>query len=111
MEKRTKEEWLNLVKQWKNSGKRMTEWCREHQIPKTSFCYHLPKEKKSNTQTPLTSQSFIELTNPPSQPYQAKASTETGVTIEYQKARIHLTKDFDSAVLTKCLKALKEVIC
>lgn len=111
MEKRTKEEWLNLVGQWKNSGKRMTEWCREHQIPKTSFRYWLPKKKKSNAQTLLTSQSFIELTHTHSKPSHPKASIETGVTIEYQKAHIHLTKDFDSAVLTKCLRALKEAVC
>jgi transposase-like protein len=39
MIKRTRDEWKEIVKQWKASGKTMAAWCHEHEIPKSTFIY------------------------------------------------------------------------
>ena len=38
MIRRTREERDALVSQWRASGKKMVDWCREQQIPITTFC-------------------------------------------------------------------------
>ena len=63
MQKRTREERLDLVAQWRNSGKSRAVWCREHQIPKNTRTYWIQGNKAVNPHLPLTKESFVELKN------------------------------------------------
>jgi transposase-like protein len=99
MLKRSREEKVALVKQWKESGKTMAAWCHEHLIPKTTlFSWVYPKRKKNHESPSLTHSDFIEL--------QKNEVVKTGVTIESQGIKIHLEKGFDSSTLEQCLKIL-----
>lgn len=76
-------------------------WCREHKIDYKAFLYW-KKRLESNSPTTLDRSSFTEL---------SEVSATAGITIEYRSVHIRLEKNFDSAVLVKCLQAIKEAVC
>jgi len=103
MTKRTKEEWLSMIEQWRSSGKTIMEWCREHQIPKNSFLYWMPKKQKVIEPVTLAKQSFVELKH--------DLPIEVPIEVRFQEFNILLSKNFDRDTLIKCLKALRESRC
>ena len=96
-------DWAEKVRLHKESDPdtSIASWCREQQIDYKAFLYWKKQFKLNQTST-LNRSSFTEL---------SEAPITTGITIEYQKVQIHLAKDFDSVVLVKCLRAVKEAIC
>ena len=103
MTKRTKEEWLSMIEQWRSSGKTIMEWCREHQIPKNSFLYWVHRKKKVTNPVTLAKESFVELKH--------DLPIETPIEVKFQECNIILFKNFDTDTFIKCLKALRESRC
>ena len=95
-------EWAEKVRLQKESDPiSIAGWCREHKIDYKAFLYW--KKRFESEHVPVLSRcSFTEL---------SEAPAITGITIEYQNVHIHLAKDFDPAILIKCLRAVKEAIC
>jgi transposase-like protein len=93
-----KREWEERVLQQKESGLSILSWCREHNVNYDSMLYWRRCFGFSSPRT-ITRSSFKELPVSPD---------TTGITIEYQRIKIHLSKDCDPATLTHCLRALKE---
>jgi hypothetical protein len=94
-------EWAEKVRLQKESDPSISiaGWCREHRIDYKAFLYW----RKRLEQVPVFSRcSFTEL---------SEAPVTTEITIEYQNVHIRLAKDFDPAILIKCLRAIKEAIC
>jgi transposase-like protein len=87
-------EWEEKVRAQEESGKNMTQWCREQQIHYSTFSYW--KKQFRPTVKTLSRSSFTELSD----------GTSTGITIHCQRIQIHLTKDFDLVTLTRCLRLL-----
>jgi hypothetical protein len=92
-----KAEWIEKIRQQKESGKQVIQWCKENQIHPRMFYYwrarFFPKI--------IDRSCFTELKN----------CKGTGVTLEYQGIRICLDKHFDLATLKDCLTALSEIKC
>lgn len=103
MQKRTREEWLDLVAQWRNSGKSRAAWCREHQIPKNTLTYWIQGNKAVNSHLPLTKKSFVELKN--------SKDSETQIELKFQEFKIILSKNFDADTLLKCVMVLRKSKC
>ena len=94
MIKRTHKERESLVKDWKESGKQMTAWCSEHQIPITTFYSWVYGRKESKKNKVIARDNFTELRN--------EVSIEK-VLIEWRGCKIHLDPRTASIVLEKCL--------
>ena len=94
-----KEQWQELLEQWRSSGKPITVWCREQNISVHNFYYWrdklLPSLKKSNP----SPKQFIELHDKP--------SGVSGISLEVSYVKVHLAKDFDPACLVNCLQTLR----
>jgi hypothetical protein len=92
--KEKKLDWATKIREQKESGLSINEWCRKNQTTKGSFHYwknHLQLETK------LTRSCFTEL----------PVDQGTGISIEYQGIRILIDKFFDPATLRNCLSALR----
>jgi hypothetical protein len=94
-------EWKEKIRLQKESGLSAFKWCREQNIKYKTLLYWR-RQLGFAANTTIERSSFTEL---------ADASDRTGITIEYQQVRIYLTKNFDPAVLTKCLRTLKAGKC
>ena len=92
-------EWAEKIRQQKESDLSVSRWCRERQISYSAFLYW---KDRLSPKPPIHRASFTELPEVPA---------TAGITIECQKIQIHLTRDFDPILLTKCLRALKEATC
>lgn len=88
-----RKDWADVVKRYKNSGKRCLAFCREENIAPGSLRYHLDKDK-SVEQTPR----FIEI--PPKQ---------QGLFLEWKGLKIHLEHDFEEVTLLRFLQTLAKV--
>ena len=96
-----KHEWKERIRLQKESGQTALSWCHQLQVNYNLFLYWRRRFGLAPTRT-LTRSSYLELPD---------SSNSPGITIEYQQIQIHLAKDFDPAVLMKCLRALKAERC
>ena len=101
MIKRTRDEWIILVEKWKNSGKTMTAWCREYQIPKNTFIYWI-KGGAAKKDIGIARDNFIELKG---------EEPKTCVLIEWRGCKIHLNRDISPLILEKCLQVIGKRQC
>jgi transposase-like protein len=92
-----KREWGERVRLQNESGQSVLRWCREHQINYNSMLYWRSQFGLTPTRA-VERSSFKEL---------PAATESTGITIEYQKVQIHLSKNLDPTILMKYLRALK----
>ena len=97
LSKEKAEEWKELIRQQKSSGKGVYQWCKEKQIQPRNFYYWRAKFFPKI----LNKSSFTELTD----------HIKPGITIEYRKVRISLEKNFDLTTLKQCLNAIREIKC
>jgi len=97
-----RQEWKRLVEQWEKNDRNIsiTRWCSEQKINYNTFLYWRERFG-SNPVKQIDRSSFKELPNP---------ITAPGITLEYNRIRIQLERDFDVTTLTKCLRVLKEVV-
>ena len=91
-------EWVENIRQQRNSGLNATSWCRKHQIAHSTFVYW----KDCLSKAPMHRSFFMKPLD---------ASTKTRVSIEYRGARIYLDESFDLATLKNCLSALRDIPC
>ena len=87
-----------LVEDWESSGESLSRWCRNKNIPRSTFTLWEKKFLKKNTpsQSP-----FIEL--PPEE--------KTNLHLECKGIKILLEKNFDEDMLIQCLKLLRRISC
>lgn len=97
--------WKEKVLEWQASGKKSQDWCSENNIPHTTFCGWRERLKKSDHDkaSSKAKTGFIELKN--------KAKDSSGIFLEYAGVKIHLSQDFDAALLKKCLSILRGSAC
>jgi hypothetical protein len=104
MIKRTRNEWKALVEQWKASGKTMTAWCRECQIPKNTFIYWAKGSPKrvSKKSAEIARNDFTELKG---------GEPKAEVLIEWRGCKIHIDGEAASIILGKCLHIIGRHSC
>ena len=90
-------EWEERIEKQSKSGLSIEKWCRENQLKAHVFHYwkmklfsNLPKRNN-----------FVEL----------KEEVNKEIVLEYKEFRIRLEGNFDSAVLEKCLMAIRGCRC
>lgn len=89
--------WEVCVSTWKASGKSARQWCKERNIPQSTFNYWQDKffPKK------LDPTAFVEI----------PSEQSTGIEIRCLGFEIHVGKEFDQTTLTRCLKAIRSCSC
>ena len=93
-------DWRKQFEIWRTSGKNVSAWAKEHNIPKTtvySWKRTVTSEKKIQRE-----EKFVELQD------EVPASS---LILECAGCKIHLTGDFDAALLKKCLVVLRGIGC
>jgi hypothetical protein len=98
------QKWVTRITQWQQSGKSTKAWCQEKQVVYTTFLgwrgrLQLNPSPLIQSTTPSSSQ-FIELKERPS------INISSGVSVECSGVLIHLSVEFNSSTLKKCLDAL-----
>ena len=97
-----RKEWSEKVEQWRRSAKSAQAWCRENQVVYTTFIAWRKRLKLDSEDLMSYAQSpFIEL----------KDKDNSGVCLECAGVKIHLSNDFDAALLKKCLSILQGASC
>lgn len=87
-----KKNWQSKVEDYKQSGKSIAHWCREQNIPPSSFSYHL-KRSENSWQT-----KFAELESPSS-----------GIRLKWGKISLELEPGFDERTLCHLLKTMEKI--
>lgn len=88
--------WEEKIRNQRDSGLSITRWCRENQIATQTF---YAWRAKLYPKPALGRHHFTELTD----------TKSMGIIVEYKDTRIHLNKDFDSAIFKQCLTLLREM--
>lgn len=102
MIRRTREERDALVSQWRASGKKMVDWCREQQIPITTFCGWAYAKKAPKGHAVAARSDFTELTG---------AGSLTRVRIEWRGCTIDADPHTARLILEKCLPIMGRYSC
>lgn len=95
----SEENWKKLLEEWQSSGKKISVWCREHDIGVHVFYYWRDKLLPSSNKSKPNPKQFIELHDKP--------SGLSGILLEISGVKVHVAKDFDPACLISCLQALR----
>jgi hypothetical protein len=101
MEKRTDEEKKALVKAWQESGKKMTVWCRENNIPKSTFQGWLHPRGILEKQYIISRSDFIEIKS---------EETEAAVVIEWMNCKISIDSYNAPEILATCLPIIRRFL-
>lgn len=100
------QQWTSRVNQWKQSNKSARAWCRENKIVYNTFMgwvHRLNQEDKDTKNlSAKSSELFIELKETPGL---------SGITLEYQEIKIHLSSEFNEGALKRCLSVLRGARC
>ncbi len=102
MIRRTRQEREALVKQWRASGKKMTAWCSEQQIPITTFCGWAYAKRSLKENKMIARSDFTELRN---------EVPTAKVVIEWRGCKIHIDCEAASTILEKCLPIIGGFSC
>ena len=89
------QQWKEKILAQRKSGLSVPSWCRQNGLAAYNFRYW---QKKFFPDAHLNRSSFTEI---------QLESQETGIFLEYQGVKIHLSKHFDSVTLKRCLGLLK----
>jgi len=98
--------WEKRYQEWKASGINISKWCRENEIPLSSFSYWKRKfEKRSLDKqiNPTTKPSFIELSD--------NSNIYSGISITVKGMTLNLSKSFDQQTFYDCLQVLGRFSC
>jgi hypothetical protein len=102
MIRRTRQEREALVRQWRASGKTMTAWCSEQQIPVTTFCGWAYAKRALKGNKMIARSDFTELKN---------EVPTAKVLIEWCGCKIHADPETASTILEKCLPIIGRFSC
>lgn len=96
---KTHEEKKKLINSWQASGLSMTQWCKNQDIPVSTF-----SGWKTQLEDPmhLKAQDFISINSD---------SGGAGIELQFEAISIKLSKNFDPDVLAKCLVVIKRLGC
>ena len=104
--------WKQRLSRYWNSGKSLSEYCREHQLNlKTASKWRLrfqsehPDWEEPLEIVPVAIPDFQTVATPVSSP--AGRGSDSGIRIERGKLRIMLASDFDAAALGRLLPVLE----
>jgi len=96
-----KENWLNIIKSWQNSGEKQTTWCKQNNVNIATFKYWKQKFKKANNPDvkfhELESKAQIKKTIPESKP----------ITIEIANVKINVPDGSNPHLLKIIIQVLK----
>ena len=103
-------EWVDKINQWFRSGKSAKAWCRENRVVYTTFIGWRNRLKRKQKQAISEDKNSVIR---PKQFIELKDRTEEAPTIvlECCGVRVHISADFDSALLRKCLDVLRGCSC
>jgi hypothetical protein len=101
-------DWQQKVLEWQASGKASSTWCKENQIPYTTFFGWKRRFESSRKRANITPphKGFVELKDQP-----APNAVCSGVTLEYQGIKICLHPGFNPIVLKQCIACLGGASC
>lgn len=85
-------DWQVMVEEYKRSGMTQSSWCKEKNLVKSTFQYHLKKCSQSAYHP------FIELRAP-----------STGIKLRIGKICLELDAEFDERTLRRFLQAVEEI--
>lgn len=94
-------EWERKVSEWQKSGKSVRAWCQENQINYVTFLGW--RNRLQEDQSLADHSEFVEL--------KEKSSSGAGISLECSGVFIHLSLDFNTLALKKCLAVLKGETC
>lgn len=101
------EKWTKIFDQWRQSGKSARAYCIENKIVYTTF---LGWRKSLEPYQPCLTQ----LPNTPEKPHFIEIKENeivSGLYLDYKNVLIHLSPEFDSGVLRRCLYVLRDMPC
>ena len=105
--RKTKEEKLKLISDYKASGLSMIEWCNANGISKSTFTGWI-RNTKADVRKPKSKARFVEVKIPTElqkQPeLQAKNTTE--ITVEYKAFKITIPENIDVRTLENIFKVV-----
>lgn len=97
------ETWHQRIQLWQSSGQTGADWCKEQNFIYHQFVYWKGrlKQKNKRDKIPLPAK-FVEVVDTPE-------LFESGVSVNYRGARIHLARNFDDTVFLRCLRIMKDL--
>jgi hypothetical protein len=105
----SKKEWAEKVDQWCQSGKSAKQWCQENQIIYTTF---IAWRKRLNVDSKSSqTRSFRRMVRTPFIELKEKTKESPSICLECEGVKIHLSKNFDAALLKRCIGVLQGALC
>jgi len=98
--KRSREQWLELVQQWKSTNMSAKAWCGAHDVSYESFIIWKNRLKIDHSQSADSQQPFVELVD--------SSLTHSGIEIHHRGLKLTIGKNFDPEVLFRCLQVLEK---
>ena len=101
--------WKKYVLEWQKSGKKSAGWCRENNIPLTTFLGWKKRLKiGSKDSRGMKKPEFIEIKNALSN---TSITPDSGIVLECNGVKVHLKNIFDKETLKECLDCLRGISC
>lgn len=91
-------DWETKIREQRESGLSINQWCLQNQVSKGSFYYW---RNRLGLKPEIDRSSFIEIPTPQG----------AGISIEYQGIYILIEKSFDPVTLRSCIAALRGISC
>jgi len=98
--RRSREQWLELVQQWKETKMTAIAWCRNQGISYESFIIW-KNRLKFNATTSDSKQPFVELVD--------AAPAHSGIEIHHRSLKLTIERNFDPEALLRCLQILERI--
>lgn len=95
--------WKQRIEEWQASGKSIAQWSRDNNFIYSQSIYWKMRFLGPKSQKDSKLKGFLEIKD--------NEQSDAGIMIELARTRLHLTTDFDSYTLVRCLKLLNEFLC
>jgi hypothetical protein len=99
----TAQTWKKRIEEWQASGKSIAQWSRDNNFIYSQSIYWKMRFLGPKNQRDSNLKGFLEIKD--------NDQSDAGIIIELAKTRLHLTTDFDSNTLVRCIKLLNEFLC
>lgn len=101
--------WNKRIKEWYPSGLSIRAWCRQQALSYQQFLYWQTRIAKRDEQTANSLDAPLGFVSLPDET--PKLSSDSGIVIQCQGIQIHISSDFDSKTLLRCLKTVRSQEC
>lgn len=96
--------WQERIRQWQASGTSLAQWSRESHLRYSQCLYWKLRFLGPGIKEPENApKGFYEI--------ETEALEDSGVSLELSDVQIHLSTEFDSSTLLKCLDLLQRRAC